>query len=118
MWNQTWKELFPQEGLSRERLKLARKVGLDEVEEGDVDSLLESISEELSTEELEDLEKQRCQLEEEVEAEQDPTVPVMKQLTIEIPQGFYTLLNQTMLTHFRDMQDKITLQNVHSQFTC
>ena len=43
------------EGLSRERLKcleLARRVGLNEVDEDDVDSLLESISEELSTEEL------------------------------------------------------------------
>ena len=40
-------------------LKLARKVGLDKLED-DVYSLLESIGEE-----LDELEKQRCQLEEE-----------------------------------------------------
>ena len=52
--------------LYQERLKcleLVRKVGLDEVEEDDVDSLLESIGYELSTEELDELEKQRRQLE-------------------------------------------------------
>ena len=56
------------EGLSKQRLELARKVGLDEVKEDNLESLLESIGEELTTEELEDLEKQRHQLEEEVEA--------------------------------------------------
>ena len=43
-----------------------------------MDSLLESIGEEPSTEvteELEDLEKQQHQFEEEVEAERHPTVP-------------------------------------------
>ena len=47
------------ERLSKERHKcfeLARKVGFDEVKEDDVDSLLESIGEELSTEELDELE--------------------------------------------------------------
>ena len=83
------------EGLSRECLKLAKRVGLDKVEEDDVDNLLKSISEELSTEDLEDLEKQQCQLEEEVEAEQHPMAPVTEQMTTEILQGFYTLLNQT-----------------------
>ena len=64
-----WKKLCPDlavdfggidqsEGLSQESLKWAKRVGLDEVEEDNVDSLLESISEELSTEELEDVEKQ------------------------------------------------------------
>ena len=61
-----------------------------------VDSLLESIGKELSTEEMEDLEKQRCQLEEDVEAEQHPTAPMTKQMTIEILQGLQLLLNQTM----------------------
>ena len=59
--------------LSEERLKclkLAKKVGLDELEEEDVDSLLQTIGEELSTEDLDELEKQRRQLEEEVEVEQ------------------------------------------------
>ena len=51
--------------------ELARKVSLDELKE-DVDSLLETIGEELSKEELDELEKQRRQLEEEVEAEQHP----------------------------------------------
>ena len=76
-----------------EYLELARKVGLDEVEEDDVDSLLESMDEELSLEELDELEKQQCQLEEEVEAEQHPTVPPMKKMTVKILQGFYRLLN-------------------------
>ena len=81
-----WKKVCPEfavdfkgfdlsERLSEEHLKylkLARKVGLDEIEEKDVDSLLETISEELSTEELNELEKQQCQLEEEVEAKQHP----------------------------------------------
>ena len=65
------------------------------IEEKDVDSLLELIGEELSTEELEDLEKQRRQLEK-VEAEQRPMAPVMKAMTIKILQGFYMLFNQTM----------------------
>ena len=47
-------------------------------------------------EDLEDLEKQQHQLEEGVEAEQHPTASVTKQMTIEILQEFYTLLNQTM----------------------
>ena len=56
-------------------LELARKVSLDELEEEDVDSLLETIGEELSTEELDQLEKQRHQLKEEVEVQQQPPVP-------------------------------------------
>ena len=98
-----WKKLCPDlavhfggfdlsEGLSREHLKcleLGRKVGLDEVEEDDVDSLLESIGEELSTEDLEDMEKQRRQLEEEVETGQHPTTPPRKEMTIEILQDFF-----------------------------
>ena len=44
-------------GLSKECLELARKVGLDEVEEDNLKSLLKSISEELTTEDLKDLEK-------------------------------------------------------------
>ena len=50
-----------------------------------MDSLLESI-----VEELEDLEKQRRQLEEEVEAEQHPTAPQMKQMTVESPRVLHT----------------------------
>ena len=79
------------ETLSKERLKcleLPRRVGLDEVEEDDMDSLLESIGEELSMEELEELEKQHYQLEEEVEAEQHPTAPPTKQLMVPILQLF------------------------------
>ena len=64
-----WKKLCPvlavdfrgfdlSERLSEECLELVRKVGLDEVGEDDVDSLLES------TEELDELKKQRRQLEE------------------------------------------------------
>ena len=56
---------------------MARKVGLDEVEEDDLESLLESIGEELTMEDIEDLEKQRRQLEE-VEAGQQPMVPQTK----------------------------------------
>ena len=80
------------EGLSRERLKcfeLVRKVDLDKVEESSVDSPLESIGEELSTEDLDDLEKQRRQLEEEVEAGQHPATPPRKEMTIEVLQDFF-----------------------------
>ena len=77
-------------------LELARKVGLDELEE-DVDSLLEMIGKELSTEELDELEKQWCQLEEEVEAEQHPMAPsTTKQLTVKILQCFFKIINQGM----------------------
>ena len=72
-------------GLSRERLKcleLARKVGLNEV-----DSLLEPIGDELLTEDLEDLEKPRHQLEEEVEAGQHPTTAPRKEMTIQVLSG-------------------------------
>ena len=58
------------ERLSEERLKcleLARKVGLDELENEDIDSLRETIGEKLSTEDLDELEKQRHQLEAEAE---------------------------------------------------
>ena len=82
------------ETLSKELLKcleLARRVGLDEVEEDDVDSLLELIGEE-----LEELQKQRHQLEEEVEAEQHPTAPPTKQLTLPILQCFFRMLNDTL----------------------
>ena len=55
------------------------------------------ISKELSTEDLDELEKQRRQLEEEVEAEQHPTAPSMtKQLTVKILQCFYGMLNDMM----------------------
>ena len=76
-----WKKLCPHyaidfngfnltERLSEEHLKcleLAKKVGLDELGEEDVDSLLET-GEELSTDDFDELEKQRLQLEE-VEAQ-------------------------------------------------
>ena len=80
--------------LSKDHLKcleLARKVGLDEVEEDYIDSLLESIGEE-----LDELEKQRRQLEKEVEAEQHPTAPVTKTLTLSILQRFFGTLNDTL----------------------
>ena len=60
-------------------------------------TLLETIGEELWTEELSELEKQRRQLEEEVEAEQHPTAPsMMKQPTVKSLQHFYGLINQAM----------------------
>ena len=101
-----WKRLCPHlavdfEGfslnktLSKERLKcleLARRIGLDEV-----DLLLELIGEELSIEELEELEKQWCQLEEEVEAEQQHlTAPPTKQLTVLILQCFFGMLSNML----------------------
>ena len=61
-----------------------------------MDSLLELIDEELSMEELDELEKQWCQLEEEVEAEQHPTAPLMKQLTVPILQRFFGMLNDML----------------------
>ena len=105
-----WKKLCPKfaidfrdfnlsERLLEERLKcleLVRKAGLNEIEE-DVDSLLETISEELSTEELVELEKQRHQLEEEVEDQHRTSAPsTTKQLTVKILQRCYGMLNQTM----------------------
>ena len=81
------------DGLSKECLELTRKVGLDEIEEDDLESLLESIGEELTMEDLEDLEKQQRQLEEEVEAGQQPMAPQTKEMTIEILQGFHGLLH-------------------------
>ena len=55
------------------------------------------ISEELSTEELDKLEKQRYQLEEEIEAQQQPSAPLtMKQLTVKILQCFYVKLSDAM----------------------
>ena len=68
------------------------QVGEDEIEEEDIDSLLESIGEELSTEKLDELEKQWLQLEEEVEAEQHLMAPPMKQLTMSI----FRMLNQAL----------------------
>ena len=99
-----WKKLCPElaidfggfdlsERLSEECLELVRKVALDEIKE-DVDSLLETIGEELSTEKLDELEKQGHQLEEEVEAEQHLTVPPTKQLTVKILQRFIGIMNQ------------------------
>ena len=75
---------------------MARKVGLDKLEEEDIDSLLETIGEELSTEELDELEKQQRQLEE-VEAQQQPrALSTTKQLIVKILQRFYGMLNQVM----------------------
>ena len=53
---------------------MAKKVSLDKLEEKDVDSLLQTFREDLNK-----LEKQRHQLEEEVEAEQQQTVSSMSQ---------------------------------------
>ena len=53
-----------------------------------MDSLFESI-----VEELDELEKQRLQL---VEAEQHPTAPVTKKMTVKIPQRFFGLLHQAL----------------------
>ena len=104
-----WKKLCPDlavdfggfdiaEGLSRERLKcleVAKKVGLD-MEEDDVDSLLESIGEELTTEDLEDLEQQRHRLEEEVEAGQQEETPQRREMTIPLLQKFLGMLNDAL----------------------
>ena len=48
----------------------------------------------LSTEELDELKQQRRQLEEEVEAEQHPTAPITKQLTMKILQRFTEIMIQ------------------------
>ena len=75
---------------------MARKISLDKVKEDDLVSLLESISEKLTMEDLEDLEKQRRQFEEEVEAGQQPSVPQTKYMTIEILKEFNGLLHKTL----------------------
>ena len=104
-----WKKLCPHlavdfggfnmsEGLSRERLKcleVARTVGL-EMEEDDVESLLESIAEELTTEELDDLEQQRRRLEEEIEAGQQPETPQRKEMTIKLLQEFFASMSHSL----------------------
>ena len=82
------------ERLSEECLKLTRRVGLNEIKENDIDSLLKSTGQELSTEELYELEKQHRQLEEEVEAEQHPTAPLTKQLTTKILKRLLGIINQ------------------------
>ena len=61
-----------------------------------MDSLLGSIGKELSTEELDELEKQWRQMEEEVEAKQHLTAPITKKMTVTILQGFFGLLNQAL----------------------
>ena len=73
---------------------MARRVSLDELKEEDANSLPETIGEELSTEDLEELDKQRRQFEEEVEAEQHPTAPLTKQLTFKILQRLLGIMNQ------------------------
>ena len=86
------------EGLLRERLKcleVARTVGL-EMDDDDVESLLESIDEELTTEELDDLEQQRRRLEEEIEAGQHPETPQRKEMTIKLLQEFFSSMNHTL----------------------
>ena len=93
-----WKKLCPdyaidfqgfnlESSLSEERLRclnLVKNVGLDEVEEEDVTQLLESINEELTAEDLHELEQERVQLEEQVEAAAvaTPTAASTKQLTV------------------------------------
>ena len=105
-----WKKICPElavnfggfdlsERLSWERLKcleLARRVGLDEIQEEDIDSLLKMISQELSTEDLDELEKQWCQLEEEVEAEHPTVQSTPKQLTVKILQRFFRIVSLGM----------------------
>ena len=61
-----------------------------------MESLLELFGEELTTEALKYLKKQRRQLEDEAEAGQQPTAPQTKEMTNDILQGFHGLLHQTM----------------------
>ena len=105
-----WKKLCPEytvnfrgfdlsKMISEERLKcleLAKKVSLDELEEKDVNSLLETIGKELSTEDLNELEKQWRQLEQEVEAQQQPPVLSMIHVMMKGLQCFFTIVNQEM----------------------
>ena len=75
-------------------LELVRKVGLDGLEGEDVDSLLETIGKELLTDDLTELEKQRHQLEEELEAQQQPVAPsTMRHLTVKGLQHFFAIVN-------------------------
>ena len=104
-----WKKLCPDfavdfggfdisEGLSRERLKcleVAWTVGL-EMEEDDMESLLELIGEELTTEELDDLEQQRRRLEEEIESGQQPEMPQWKEMTIKLLQEFFASMSHSL----------------------
>ena len=104
-----WKKLCPDlaidfggfdisEGLSRERLKcleVAKTVGL-KMEEDDVESLLESIGEELTMEDLDNLEQQRRRLEEELEVGQQPEMLQRKEMTIAVLQEFFAMMTRTM----------------------
>ena len=110
-----WKNLCPDhavdfEGfcldsrLSEERrqcLTLAKRVGLDEVEEEDVSELLEAINEELTVEELQELEEQRQEFEEQVEAAArggpSTSSPLAtKQLTVKNLQEFQRRINSAL----------------------
>ena len=88
--------------LSEERLKcltLAKKVGLDDVEEEDVNELLESINEELTAEDLQELEEQRIELEEQLEAassEPSTSQVVTKQLTVKNLQELQRRINHAL----------------------
>ena len=66
------------------------------MEEDDVESLLESIGEELTTDDLEDLEQQRRRLEEEAEAGQQPETPQRKEMTILLLQEFLASINHSL----------------------
>ena len=76
-----------------------KTVGL-EMEEDDDESLLESIGDELTTGDLEDLEQQRRWLEEELEAGQQPQTPQRKEMTITILQEFFA-----SMTHSLDLME-------------
>ena len=58
--------------------------------------LLESIDEELTTEELDDLEQQRRRLEEEIEAGQQPETPQRKEMTIKLLQELFASMSHSL----------------------
>ena len=66
------------------------------MKEGDVESLLKSIGEELTTEDLEDLKQQWRRLEEELEAGQQPQTPQRKEMTITILQELFASMTRSL----------------------
>ncbi|KAK3884365.1 hypothetical protein Pcinc_011376 [Petrolisthes cinctipes] len=127
VWRKIWPECiygfkgFPQQSiLTKEIVRLAQQAGFEEVDENDVTELLESQNEELTNEDLMELEQERAHEDDDDQEESVPPKP--KQLTLKGVRRILDLLGQATAAMAEEdpNQDRVetVTENISKNISC
>ncbi|KAK3875186.1 hypothetical protein Pcinc_019926 [Petrolisthes cinctipes] len=129
VWKKIWPECiygfkgFPQQSiLTKEIVMLAQQAGFEEVDENDVTELLESHNEELTNEDLMELEQERAHEDDDDDDQEESVPPKPKQLTLKGVRRILDLLGQATAAMAEEdpNQDRVETinENISKNISC